>query len=40
MQFNAVKVEAGFTCNSSEYTDWESVESLRNFISEFVEPHN
>jgi UDP-N-acetylglucosamine 4,6-dehydratase (inverting) len=39
-QFNAVKVEEGFTYNSGENTEWESVESLRDLISEFVEPHN
>lgn len=34
-QFNAVKVEEGFTYNSGENTEWESEESLRNLISEF-----
>ncbi len=37
-QFNAKKVEEGFTYNSGENTEWESVESLKKLITEFVEP--
>lgn len=37
-QFKAKKVEEGFTYNSGENSEWESVESLKKLIIEFVEP--
>jgi UDP-N-acetylglucosamine 4,6-dehydratase len=39
-QFNAVKVEEGFTYNSGENTEWETVDSLKDLFTEFVEPIN
>lgn len=38
--FNATKVKEGFTYNSGENNEWETVESLRNLIIEFIEPLN
>lgn len=37
-QHNAVKVPAGFTYNSGENTEWETVEGLRELIREHVDP--
>lgn len=37
-EFNAVKVADGFSYNSGENEDWETVESLRNLITEHVDP--
>lgn len=36
--FNAKKVEQGFSYNSGENDEWESVESLRKLIREHVDP--
>ena len=35
--FNAKKVELGFSYNSGDNTDWESVETLRTLIKEHVD---
>ncbi len=35
--FNAVKVEQGFSYNSGENNDWETVDSLRHLIKEHVD---
>ena len=37
-QFNAKKVPQGFKYNSGENTEWETVDSLRELISEHVDP--
>ena len=37
--FNAKAVEQGFNYNSGENTEWETVESLRNLIKEYVDPN-
>lgn len=37
--FNAKAVPKGFTYNSGDNTEWESVESLRNLIKEHVDPN-
>lgn len=36
--FNAKKVEAGFSYNSGDNTEWETVNSLRTLIKEHVDP--
>jgi UDP-N-acetylglucosamine 4,6-dehydratase (inverting) len=36
--FNAKKVEAGFSYNSGDNTEWETVDSLRTLIKEHVDP--
>jgi len=36
--FNAVKVKPGFSYNSGENTEWETVESLRTLIKQHVDP--
>ncbi|XMO87898.1 UDP-N-acetylglucosamine 4,6-dehydratase (inverting) [Algibacter sp. AS12] len=36
-EFNAKKVELGFSYNSGDNTEWETVESLRNLIKEHVD---
>ncbi|WP_421947839.1 UDP-N-acetylglucosamine 4,6-dehydratase (inverting) [Phaeodactylibacter xiamenensis] len=36
--FNAKKVELGFRYNSGENTEWETVESLRSLIKEYIDP--
>ncbi len=38
-KFNAKPVEQGFNYNSGENTAWETVESLRNLIKEYVDPN-
>lgn len=38
-EFNAIKVPVGFTYNSGENSEWETVEGLRNLIKEHVD-HN
>jgi UDP-N-acetylglucosamine 4,6-dehydratase (inverting) len=38
--FSATKVDEGFTYNSGDNTEWETVESLKSLITEFVEPIN
>ena len=35
--FNAIKVDKGFSYNSGNNTDWESVETLRKLILEHVD---
>lgn len=37
-EFNAVKVPFGFTYNSFDNTEWETVESLRKLIKQYVDP--
>jgi UDP-N-acetylglucosamine 4,6-dehydratase (inverting) len=37
--FNATKVAEGFSYNSNTNTDWETIESLRKLIKEFVDPN-
>ena len=37
--FNAKRVPDGFSYNSGENTDWETVESLREHILEYVDPN-
>lgn len=37
--FNAIKVPEGFKYNSSENSDWLSVNELRSLIKEHVDPH-
>ena len=37
--FNAKPVEQGFNYNSGENNEWETVESLRNLIKEYVDPN-
>lgn len=37
-EFNAVKVPFGFTYNSFDNTEWETVESLRILIKQYVDP--
>ena len=37
-KFNAIKVPIGFTYNSGENSDWETVEGLRKLIKEHVDP--
>lgn len=37
--FNAKKVKVGFTYNSGENTEWETVDSLRKLIKEHVDPN-
>lgn len=37
--FNAKRVEEGFSYNSGENTEWETVESLRKLIKEHVDPN-
>jgi UDP-N-acetylglucosamine 4,6-dehydratase (inverting) len=39
MEYNAVKVPDGFSYNSKENTEWETVEGLRALIKEHVEPN-
>lgn len=36
--FNAIKVREGFNYNSSENTEWETIDSLRSLIKEHVDP--
>jgi len=36
--FNAIKVKPGFSYNSGENTEWETVESLRTLIKQHVDP--
>lgn len=36
--FNAKKVEAGFSYNSGDNTEWETIDSLRALIKEHVDP--
>jgi FlaA1/EpsC-like NDP-sugar epimerase len=36
--FNAKKVEAGFSYNSGDNTEWETIDSLRTLIKEHVDP--
>jgi UDP-N-acetylglucosamine 4,6-dehydratase len=36
--FNAQKVQQGFSYNSFDNTEWETIESLRNLIIELVDP--
>lgn len=38
IKMNAQKVEQGFSYNSADNTEWETVESLRNLILEHVDP--
>ena len=38
-KFNAKPVEQGFNYNSGENNEWETVESLRNLIKEYVDPN-
>ena len=38
-EFGAKKVKEGFTYNSSENNEWDSVESLRDLIKEHVDPN-
>jgi len=38
-QFNAKKVPYGFRYNSGENDEWETVESLRNLITEHIDQH-
>lgn len=38
-KFNAVKVPRGFSYNSGENTEWETVESLRKLIKEHIYPN-
>ena len=37
-RFNATKVPVGFTYNSGDNKEWETVESLRTLIKEHVDP--
>lgn len=37
--FSAIKVESGFSYNSGENTEWESIESLRQLIKIHVDPN-
>ena len=37
-KFKAKKVNTGFSYNSGENTEWETVESLRSLIKEHVDP--
>jgi hypothetical protein len=36
--FNAKKVEEGFSYNSNNNAEWETVDGLRKLIKEFVDP--
>jgi UDP-N-acetylglucosamine 4,6-dehydratase len=38
-KFNAVKVPLGFTYNSGENNEWETIESMRKLIKEHVDPN-
>jgi FlaA1/EpsC-like NDP-sugar epimerase len=37
-EFNAVRVKEGFSYNSGENTEWETINSLRALIKEHVDP--
>jgi len=38
-KFKAVKVEEGFSYNSAENSEWETVDSLRRLIKEHLYPN-